>query len=292
MAERKAVTRQLAASYRAGDKARKTRILDEVVELTGWHRDWARAVLRDAGSPVRPAKARAPRAPTYGPELMPALITCWATLRAPAGRLLAPMLPVLVPLLRRDGDVTLTDEQAALLSRISAATIDRRLALERAKMLPRGRSHTKPGSLLKSQIPIRTWADWDDAVPGCVEIDLVGHDGGNPSGQFCFTLTVTDIATGWTVNRSVQNKALKWVFDALQQTTATFRSRSSGSTPTTAPSSSTSTCSSTAASSTSRSLGPGLRTRTTARTWSRRTGRGGGNWSAISATTRSASWSC
>jgi len=66
-------------------------------------------------------------------------------------------------------------------------------------MLPQGRSHTEPRWLLKSQIPTRTWAEWDDAVPGFVEIDLVGHEGGNASGQFCFTLTVTDIATGWTV---------------------------------------------------------------------------------------------
>ena len=71
---------------------------------------------------------------------------------------------------------------------MSAATIDRRLAGQRAKLLPHGRSHTKPGSLLKSQIPIRTWAQWDNAVPGFVEIDLVGHEGGAASGQFCFTL--------------------------------------------------------------------------------------------------------
>ena len=128
-------------------------------------------------------------------------------LRAPAGKRLAPVLPVLVPLLRRDGELDLTDAEATLLVAMSAATIDRRLAGERAKMMPRGRSHTKPGSLLKSQIPIRTWADWEDTVPGFVEIDLVGHEGGNASGEFCFTLTVTDIATGWTVNRSVRNKA-------------------------------------------------------------------------------------
>ena len=74
---------------------------------------------------------------------------------------------------------------------------------------------TKPGSLLKSQIPVRTWADWDDAQPGFVEIDLVSHDGGNTAGQFAFTLTVTDIATGWTENRSVPSKAAKCVLAAL-----------------------------------------------------------------------------
>jgi hypothetical protein len=93
---------------------------------------------------------------------------------------------------------------------------------ERAKRLPRGRSHTKPGSLLKSQIPIRTWAQWDDAVRGFVEIDLVGHEGSNSSGQYCFTLTVTDISTGWTVNRSVPNRAQKHVFTALQHAMNVF----------------------------------------------------------------------
>ena len=87
--------------------------------------------------------------------------------------------------------------------RMSAATIDRMLAPERAKLVLRGRSHTKPGSLLKFQIPVRTWSFWNDAALGFVEIDLVGHDGGVASGQFCFTLTGTDIATEWTVNRSV-----------------------------------------------------------------------------------------
>jgi hypothetical protein len=96
------------------------------------------------------------------------------------------------------------------------------LAPERAKLFPRGRSHTKPGTLLKSQIPIRTWAEWDENTPGSVEIDLVGHEGGNSSGEFAMTLTVTDIATGWTINRSVKNKAAIWVFEAIEHVVAQF----------------------------------------------------------------------
>ena len=91
--------------------------------------------------------------------------------------------------------VDVSDETAALLVAMSAATMDRRLAPDRAKLAVRGRSHTKPGSLLKDSIPIRTWAQWDDAVPGFVEIDLVGHEGGNAVGEHAYTLTVTDIAT-------------------------------------------------------------------------------------------------
>jgi hypothetical protein len=105
---------------------------------------------------------------------------------------------------------------------MSAASIDRHLAPERAKLFPRGRSHTKPGTLLKSQIPIRTWAQWSENMPGFVEIDLVGHEGGNSSGEFCFTLTVTDIFTGWTINRSVKNKAAIWVFEAIEYVISQF----------------------------------------------------------------------
>ena len=138
----------------------------------------------------------------------------------PAGKRLAPMLSELVAILRRFGELDIDEDTATLLAGMSAATIDRRLAGERKKHELKGRSRTKPGSLLKSQIPVRTWADWDDAVPGFVEIDLVAHDGGNAAGEHAWTLTVTDIATGWTENRSVRNKARKWVLAALDDIAA------------------------------------------------------------------------
>jgi hypothetical protein len=128
----------------------------------------------------------------------------------------------MVERLRACGELLIDDDMAAALCAMSAATIDRRLAADRRALTIKGRSLTKPGSLLKSQIPIRTWADWDDAAPGFVEIDCVGHEGGNPSGDFCQSLDVTDIATGWTEVRAVKNKAQKWVFAALLEISAAF----------------------------------------------------------------------
>jgi hypothetical protein len=214
MATRKTITKAQAVRYRMGSRAVKSQILDSVCAVTGYHRDYARRALWLALTP-REVKARAARPPRYDAQVVGALEKCWAVANAPAGKRLAPLLVELVPVLRRYRELDIDDDTAALLMSMSAATIDRRLAPARSTLVPKGRSHTKPGSLLKSRIPMRTWADHDENTPGFVEIDLVGHEGGNSRGEFCFTLTVTDVATGWTENRTVINKAQVHVFAAL-----------------------------------------------------------------------------
>jgi len=222
MSQRQTVTRQLAHRYQTASTTEKATILDQLCQVTGWHRDHARKALRTALRPKTVPQQRKQRDPVYGPDVIAALRKVWAVLDAPAGKRLAPFLPEIVDRLIACGELHLSDHTRDQLVRLSAATIDRRLAPDRARWQLRGRSGTKPGSLLKSQIPIRTWAEWDDAQPGFVEIDLVGHEGGNPAGQFAQTLTVTDIATGWTENRAVRTKAQKRVLPALSDIVESF----------------------------------------------------------------------
>jgi hypothetical protein len=120
-----------------------------------------------------------------------------------------------VDALERHGELRLSESQRAQLLSMSARTIDRLLAAQRRRLRLRGRAMTKPGSLLKSQIPIRTFAEWDHGRPGFLEIDLVSHEGGDPRGEFAYSLCCVDVASGWIEPRILRNRARKWTFEAL-----------------------------------------------------------------------------
>ena len=217
-------------AYRKAGRKEKGQILDRLVSLTGYNRSYASHLLslfgkggtfRSPGGGLLPLVAEAKRIRRqrpvqYGPEILEVLRLLWKMMDYPCGKRLAPALPWLVPKLESHGELSLSPPIREKLLAISAATIDRLLAFERKRLLlPRGRSCTRPGTLLKHQIPIRTFADWDEAGVGFMEMDLVSHDGGNASGDFAYTLTLTDVATGWTELHAVPNRARKWVLEAL-----------------------------------------------------------------------------
>lgn len=213
MSERKAVTSVIATRYAGASKAEKGAILDELCAVTGWTRRHARRAIAGAGR--RSGAPSKPRPIVYDTEVVNALRKVWIVMGGPCGKRLAPFMTEIVAALERHGELVVGAGTRTKLMSISPATIDRVLAPDRKRMQVKGRSGTKPGSMLKAQIPIRTFSEWDESGPGFLEIDLVAHDGGNPQGEFCQTLNVTDVATGWTEMHAVKNKAQRWVFEAL-----------------------------------------------------------------------------
>jgi hypothetical protein len=232
MKEKQALTRQVAARYRKAGKKDRGKILDEFVKTTRYTRKYASWILRMwgrkryvwidgelieliVGQPRK--RKRRKRERIYNEAVFKALKKVWYLFDCLCGKRLAPVLRSMLPILYKFGEIDFTDEVRSKLERISPATIDRLLKNEKKKLRIKGRSYTKPGTLLKHQIPIRTFDGWDEKKPGYVEVDLVGHDGGNSSGDFAFTLNVTDVNTGWTEPMAIKNKAQKWTFEALMQ---------------------------------------------------------------------------
>jgi hypothetical protein len=228
MKARQEVTKATAGQYRGASKTEKSKILDQFIATTGYSRWYARLVLRHEGRRVqtdkqtivvveRKSRTRRKRARYYDEKVQTALVKLWRIMDFICGKRLQPMLPELLPVLERYNEFRCDRETRTKLLRISAASIDRLLQTERRKYELRGRAGTKPGTLLKKQIPIRTFAEWDEQCPGFVEIDLVAHDGGLAAGDYCQTLDLTDIATTWTETLAVRNKAQAWVFAALKE---------------------------------------------------------------------------
>jgi hypothetical protein len=220
MKERKAVTRETTRRYCRANRGTRTAILNEFVKVTELNRKYAiqllRGTLRCGASLPRAARPRG-RPRVYDQSMLAMLKRLWALFGFMCGKRLAPAIRVNLVVLEKFKELRgLTQRTRAQLLKVSPASIDRLLAVERKKLRLKGRSHTRPGSMRKTLIPLRTFGSEEQKLPGYVEVDLVGHDGGSSSGEFAQTLTLTDVATGWTEVRAVRNKAQKWVFPALQ----------------------------------------------------------------------------
>jgi len=229
MREKKAVTKELKDRYQRASKKEKTMLLNELIQLTRYNRSYAARALRikevlgymNIGAKrvrlVRDnRKIKRKKKKIYDQEVLVALKEIWKIGDYICSKRLAPYLSEIIPVLEKWGEIKLDTKVREKLLTISAATIDRLLADTRKKYQIKGRSTTRPGSLLKKSIPIRTFADWDEKVPGFFEVDLVSHDGGAARGDFLQSLNFTDIATGWEEMIAVKNKAQVWVFAGIK----------------------------------------------------------------------------
>jgi hypothetical protein len=195
------VSNLLRDTYQQAFRDERVLIINELVRLTNFNRKHAIRVLnRKDAICLKPRK----RTAKYDEELKQALIQVWVVLNRIASKRMVPFLPEIVPHLEKSGHLVITDKVREKLLSISVSTADRLLKEERKK-LGRPRSTTKPGTLLKSQIPVHKYGDWRDDVPGFLEADLVAHCGPHVGGKFINTLTATDVATGWTELLAIQS---------------------------------------------------------------------------------------
>jgi hypothetical protein len=202
--------------YRLASRAGRRRLLDEVVAVTGYHR---KAVIRCLRDTPRPRVSGAPvgRPRQYGPAVAVAAQVLWEAAGQIGAKRLQPFVPELLARLTACGELALSPATTALVQRVSSATLERLLTAARRDRPRRGLSTTQPGAWLKQQIPIRTFAEWDDAQPGYLEVDLVAHCGDHADGFFLHTLCAVDVVTGWVELQPVWGKGHKRVKAALHE---------------------------------------------------------------------------
>ncbi|TVQ37280.1 MAG: transposase [Spirochaetaceae bacterium] len=226
MREKKALTNEIAVRYRAESKNGKQAILDEFCRSTGYHRKYAMHLLNTWGKKKihvvdgklvefvvgKPRKRKKrTRECVYDEALQDSLRKLWELFDYQCGKRLVVLIRANMEVLKAEPEFEIDEEIAVKLCSISASTVDRLLKSERRKLELKGRSHTRHGPLLKHQIPIRTHFTWDERLPGYFELDTVHHDGGSASGEYCATLTATDVFSGWTELRPLRNRAHRWV---------------------------------------------------------------------------------
>jgi len=200
--------------YLKARRSEKKTILDEFVAATGYHRKYATRLLKH-GRPRRRSGKKHGLVKVYQGAVVTALEQIWEICGRICSKRLHPFLPEMVKVLERCGELQLPSETQALLLQMSSATMDRCLRPVRFEH-PHGLSTTKPGTLLKKAIPVRTYTPWDEDRPGFLEIDLVAHCGESAEGQFVNTLTCVDVSTGWTECLAVRQRNQQTVFEAIK----------------------------------------------------------------------------
>lgn len=214
------VVNQLAKQYKKASKKEKGIILSELVRLTGYNRSYARFVLR---TPLKTPKHKQRRIKVskYLVVLVK-LRKLWAVSNFACGQLLVPAIPALLKALVRFGEIKVTKEEKRLLLQISSATVDRLLKADRKKFQIKGRSGTKPGPLLKHQIPVRIFTPWDEQTPGFVEIDYVAHCGETLADTYISSLDAIDIATCWTEKEACLGRSERVTVEAFEKLETRF----------------------------------------------------------------------
>ncbi len=216
---RRELLQQALPQYREALPSQKRTLLDAFVATTGYHRTYARWLLNHAEEVQQTLQRPRPR--QYGPEVQHALFLVWHAANRICAKRLMPFLPTFIEALERHEHLQFTEECRSQLLSMSAATADHLLSSQR-KLGQRGLSTTRAGTLLKQQIPIRTFQEWNETQPGFVEADLVAHCGIDIEGGYLYTLTLTDVATGWTECLPLLHRSQEAVLAALQRARTLF----------------------------------------------------------------------
>jgi hypothetical protein len=201
--------------YKKGSRKLKGRILDEFVEATRLHRKSAIRLLSRQDRVTRHRRRGRPK--YYSVDTVAALKVAWKASDGLCSKRLRPFLPELTRVLRTKGELWITDETATELGQLSASTIDRITLRWRQGKSGHGLSLTKPGTHLKSAIPLKTFSEWENSRPGFIQGDLVAHCGDNVAGFYLTTLSAVDVATGWFEPIAVWGRGQERVGAAVHQ---------------------------------------------------------------------------
>lgn len=215
-----ALLRHYQSVYVKAKKTGKRDILNILTDLTGYDRKYLMRRL-SYKIPAKPPLYHRHKPSRYT-SVFKIIKKLWVYGKFPCSQRLIVMMPIYIDALERFDELVLNAEEKILVSQISARTLDRHLRVARQKLSLKARSRTKPGTLLKSQIPIKMWTDWDHTKPGFLEIDSVHHSGGNLSGQYCYTVSLEDVATGWHENQAHWGKSEAFTTTAIDAASKRF----------------------------------------------------------------------